>query len=72
MTKESELQKLINAVDTACWCWSVQKNSKRKGQVDWKLAFDELVEAFEEYQLKTSKFEAVLPEEPHHGDEGIK
>ena len=57
-----ELNALIKAVDTACWCWCVQKNSKRKGQVDWKTSFNELVDAYEKYQLKTSKLEAVLSE----------
>lgn len=57
-----ELNDLIKAVDTACWCWSVQKNSKRKGQVDWKASLNELVDAYEKYQLKTSKLEAVLSE----------
>lgn len=62
MSDEHELEKLLKAVDVACWCWAVQKNSRRKGQVDWKSAFDELVKAFEQYQLKTSKLEAVIPE----------
>lgn len=60
MPTDRELNDLINAVDTACWCWSVQKNSKRKGQVDWKSSLDDLVKAWEVFQLKTSDKEAVL------------
>lgn len=51
---KEELEELLKAVDTACWCWNVQKLSKRKGQVDWKSSFDELSDAWEKYQLKTS------------------
>jgi hypothetical protein len=57
------LKELINAVDTACWCWAVQKNSKRKGQVKWRSAFDELQEAYEKYQTKTSELVAIIPED---------
>lgn len=56
------LDDLLKAVDTACWCWAVQKNSKRKGQVKWRDAFDELIEAYELYQLKTSTAVEVLSE----------
>lgn len=57
------LKDLLNAVDTACWCWAVQTNSKRKGQVDWKAAFNELCDAYEKYQLKTSDLGAVYSDE---------
>lgn len=57
------LDDLLKAVDTACWCWAVQKNSKRKGQVDWKSSFDELIQAWEKYQLQTSELVAVFSEE---------
>lgn len=52
---DEALMELLKAVDTAVWCWSVQKNSKRKGQVDWKSSLDELIEAYELFQLKTSE-----------------
>lgn len=61
-TKE-QLQPLLNAVDTAVWCWAVQSNSKRKGQVDWKSSLKDLTEAWHMYQLTLSDSEAVLSKE---------
>lgn len=62
---------LIKAVDTACWCWAVQKNSKRKGMVDWKSSLDELCEAYEKYQLKTSNLVAVIPDTTTKNEGGV-
>lgn len=64
MKSEEPITHLLKAVDTACWCWAVQQNAKRKGQVDWKSAFNELCEAYEWYQQKTSDLVAIIPEEP--------
>lgn len=62
------LDKLLKAVDTACWCWAVQKNSKRKGQIDWKSALDDLCCAWGDYQIKTSEAVAVIPDEVCNND----
>lgn len=42
----NELAELIEKVDTAVWCWSVKKHSRSKVKVDWKAAFDELMECY--------------------------
>ena len=65
------VNELIKAVDTACWCWAVQKNSRRKGMVDWKSSFDELCQAYELYQLKTSQAVAVLSTTKPENEGGV-
>lgn len=64
--KYKNIEPLLNAVDTAVWCWEVKKNTKKERgiSVDWKKAFDELSEAFQSYQIKTLDCVAVIPEEP--------
>jgi len=59
------LKELIQAVDTAVWCWSVRQNTKKgRGiKVDWVSALNELSDAYEKYQLKTSDKVAVIDED---------
>lgn len=57
-TPESLIE-LLKAVDTAVWAYEVNKQSRRKGQVDWKGALDDLVAAWEKYQIKHSDMEVV-------------
>lgn len=62
LKRQKAIDDLLKAVDVACWAWSVQKQSRRKGVVDWRTALDDLVEAFGEYQLKTSNQIGILSE----------
>jgi len=63
-TKESLLP-LLQAVDTAIWAYEVNRQSNRKGQVDWKGALQDLVEAWHAYQLTHSDKEVVFSEDPN-------
>lgn len=65
MSEYKNIQPLLNAVDTACWCLAVKANTK-KGQsckVDWKSALVELQEAWGAFQLANSG-EAIISKSP--------
>jgi hypothetical protein len=62
-------RELIQAVDTAMWCWSIRQNTRKgcsikvdwvSALVDWVSALNELSDAYEKYQLKTSDKIAVI------------
>jgi hypothetical protein len=59
---EEELLPLLQKLDTAIWAWEVNKQSRRKGQVNWKGAIDELSEAYQAFQVKQSDLVAVPSE----------
>lgn len=50
----AHLTKLLNAVDTACWCLDVKKNTRKweHCKVDWKNALIELQEAWQMYKYE--------------------
>jgi len=52
MKEKSPIDKLLGAVDTACWCWAVNKRNDKIAQVDYKKAFDELCLSYEEFLIK--------------------
>lgn len=60
------IEPLLKAVDTACWCLAVKANTKKghSCKVDWKSSLVDLQEAWGAFQLANSG-EMFIPCDPH-------